>query len=708
MEWTEIISLAAAVLALIAAGAVLFRVEGSVAGKLFAVGMLLFGGEALINFFSVRQLALNEELRWQELRYVPLSFLPATWMAFSLTFSRGNYRDYLRGRRNLLILFFLAPVLVLVFTSRQLLSISPDETTIDFGLGAQLLEFILIGASIIVLMNLEQTFRSSVGTQRWKIKLAMLGIGGLFLVRIYTSCQLVIARAPDEAMASLDSAMLILSCALIGVSVIRTKAFSIDLYPSQTALHRSVIVVMIGVYLIIIGVLSKLTTFLGGETDFQLRALVILIGLVGLALLLMSDRLRERSRAWINRYFSRPHYNYHEVWTSFTREMATIRTTEELCPSVAKWVSETLHALSVSVWLVDDTRSDLRLYGSTLDPDKHQLNSAHMDPGDWTVIVQSAIHLDKVVNLDRSYGRPIEVLTRIHPTMFRGGGDRVAVPLSAGNENLGIIIVGDRVDGVPFTSEDEALLTTVAEQAAIELQSIQLSGKLMQAREMEAFQNMSTFFVHDLKNTASSLSLMLQNLPQHFDNPEFRADALRSIGKSVTRINQMIQSLSALRRKLVINPSKINLADTISTHASNLAKDRGIRLVSNVQRAGPVNVDVEQIDRVLTNLIVNAHEASDLEKPIKFSTGQHDGFAFLQVTDEGEGMSKEYIDQKLFRPFQTTKKTGTGIGLYHSKLIVDAHGGRLEVHSRQGAGTTFKVLLPLLELSDEADRIDRG
>src|SRR5690606_7618304 len=122
------------------------------------------------------------------------------------------------------------------------------------------------------------------------------------------------------------------------------------------ALHRSIIVIIIGVYLVVIGVLSKLAMFLGGDANFQLRALVILVGLIGLSLLLMSDRLRERTRAWISRHFDRPHYNYQQVWSSFTRESAALRSRGQLCPAVANWTSKTLNALSVTVWLLDDAR----------------------------------------------------------------------------------------------------------------------------------------------------------------------------------------------------------------------------------------------------------------------------------------------------------------------------------------------------------------
>jgi putative PEP-CTERM system histidine kinase len=702
VEWTNFISFTAACAATLAAFGVLFRHRGSAAGNLFATGMVLFAAEAILQFITSRQDDFESLRRWQELQYVPFSLIPATWVAFSMAFSRGDYRRHLKHRRKLLVLLVLAPTLTLVATGGQLLRFKIDEAEIFLGTGAQILELFLVGGAILVLKNLEQTFRSSVGTQRWKIKLVVLGIGGLFLVRIYTSCQLIIDGTPNGTLGELNSGMLIIACVLVGISVRRTKDFSIDLYPSHAALQRSVIVVIIGVYLVVIGVLSKLATFLGSETNFQLRALVILIGLVGLALLLMSDRLRERSHAWITRYFQRPHYNYQHVWTSFKRDITGNSSPNELCQSIATWISKTINALSVTVWLVDESKKNLLLAGSTLDPEQKLPETDPEDAANWTVVVQSAIHLEHTVNLCNSGGNPISSLLGLQPQMFPNGGDRFAVPLKTGGGNMGVIIVGDRIDGVPLNSEDEELLATVAEQASLELQSLRMADELMKSREMEAFQNMSTFFVHDLKNTASSLSLMLQNLPKHFDNPDFREDALRSIQKSVDRINEMIQSLSALRRKLVVDPVQVDLSKTVLEMADSLEKARNLRIKKNLGTTGPVNIDIEHMNRVLTNLIVNADEASANGDEIHLRTGTKDSLAFFEVADHGEGMSADFIAKKLFKPFQTTKKSGTGIGLYHSKMIVDAHRGRVEVQSEPGVGTTFRILLPLLHTVDEA------
>jgi putative PEP-CTERM system histidine kinase len=320
-------------------------------------------------------------------------------------------------------------------------------------------------------------------------------------------------------------------------------------------------------------------------------------------------------------------------------------------------------------------------------------------------LASEAAGLRQIVNLDASPPVDRSSLTKLQPRVFPNGGDRWAVPLRSADSGVGVMLVGDRVSGLPITIEDRELLQTVAEQAAILLNGIRLSHRLMDAREMEAFQSMSTFFVHDLKNTASSLSLMLQNLPRHFDNPEFREDALRSIRKGVDRINHMIESLSALRRKLVVDPQPGDLAE-LRDAAERLARERGLRLDTDFQPAGPVRLDRDQLERVVTNLLVNAHEATTNGEPVTVRTFVADGMARLTVEDRGCGMTAEYVGRQLFRPFQTTKKTGTGIGLYHSKMIVDAHGGRMEVRSKPGEGTSVSLVLPLVRSTDEADSPD--
>jgi signal transduction histidine kinase len=105
-------------------------------------------------------------------------------------------------------------------------------------------------------------------------------------------------------------------------------------------------------------------------------------------------------------------------------------------------------------------------------------------------------------------------------------------------------------------------------------------------------------------------------------------------------------------------------------------------------------MDRAQIQNVLTNLLLNARDALTSGGQIKVETSQRNGWAILRVSDNGCGMTTEFIKRSLFRPFQTTKKKGLGIGMFQARIIVEAHHGRIEVESTPGKGTAFRILLP--------------
>jgi putative PEP-CTERM system histidine kinase len=255
--------------------------------------------------------------------------------------------------------------------------------------------------------------------------------------------------------------------------------------------------------------------------------------------------------------------------------------------------------------------------------------------------------------------------------------------------------LGDRVRGEDFSAEDFDLLRTIADQTAGSLLNLKLSSDLQQVREREAFQTVSAFMIHDLKNLASKLSLTVENLPTHFENPEFRKDALKVISQSVTKINNLCSNLSILSHKIELKRAKIDLNKLVISTLLDLHGCLKVPLIQNLQPLPKLFVDSEQIQRVLTNLILNANEAMTNGGEIHVATEQRDGCIVLTVKDNGCGMPEEFIEHFLFRPFKTTKKQGMGIGLFQSKMIVEAHQGRIEVESKEGRGTTFRVFLPL-------------
>jgi len=487
---------------------------------------------------------------------------------------------------------------------------------------------------------------------------------------------------------------LLLGTLLLAFSFLRTGLSEVDVYPSHAFLYGSLTIVLVGVYLLSVGVLAEIVARFGGDQAFALKALLLLLTLVGLAVVLMSDRVRHRTQQFISRHLRRPVYDYRRVWAAFTERTTSRLDQADLCRAVAMLIAETFNTLSVTVWVVDPHRQQLRFGASTALTE--QAANELLDLGDDSAAVIAAVHAAPTpLDLSSAEGGWVETLKRCNPDHFKKGGNRVCVPLVAAGEVLGLITLADRVSGVQFSHEDYDLLKCIGDQVAASLLNLQLSRKLIEARELEAFQSMSAFFVHDLKNTASTLSLMLRNLPVHFNDPEFRADALRGIGASVDRLNDLVQRLALIRRGLEVKPVLADLNQLVKAALGQIDGADSIEVIQELQSVPRLPVDLEQLPKVLTNLLLNAREAISGSGTIRVATMVQGGHAVVSVADTGCGMSAEFLSRRLFRPFQTTKKKGLGIGMFQSKMIIEAHGGRVEVASEPGRGTTFRVVLPL-------------
>jgi putative PEP-CTERM system histidine kinase len=662
----------------------------------FATGMLLLGAECLFSALSRGAQRPAQIELWQSWRLLTLATIPCVWTLFSLSYARQKKQTF-RARRG----FALATALILPgllaywYREEFILSIQQTAwgTKWQMTLGAP--GMILFGAVLVgavgVIMNLERTFRAAVGTMRWRIKSMLLGVGLVFVVRIYTSSQVLLYRGFDSSLDSLNAGALIVGSLLMLRSLVRTGHFDLEVYPSQSVLQNSVTVLLAGAYLLIVGILAKLVAYIGGDAAFAPKALLILVALVLLALALQSDRFRLEIRQFVSRHFRRSPYDYRSVWKTFTEGTASRVEQADLSRGVLRLVADTFQALSVSIWVLDGKKDRLVPAGSTVSSANRSTETS------------AAVNASNLLTYFQAHPAPVDLelrsdqwaseLREIHPAQFETGGNRVCVPMIARGDLLGIIIVGDRVGGVRYSVEDFDMLKCVGDHAAASFLNVQLSSKLLEAKELEAFQAMAAFFVHDLKNAASTLNLMLQNLPVHYDDPEFRADALRGISKTVGHINRLISRLGQLRHELKLEVAESDLNEVVESVLTGVDHSPGFAVVKEIRPLPKSLLDREQIHKVVTNLVLNAAEAVPREGEIRVSTDRVDGWVVLTVADNGCGMSPEFMSQSLFRPFQTTKKNGLGIGMFQSKMIVEAHGGKILVTSEPGKGTTFRVSL---------------
>jgi len=695
----SLLAFAAALFSGLLGFAALIRKPGAVASWGFFVGMQTLAIESVLDGISMNALLPEKVVEWQTLVYVARSFLPGWWLLFSLTYSRGNYREFLAKWRFPLALAFVVPVAVIVASQAGLLHFVLDEKDgqllrLHFSGGARELSAFVLIEAVFILLHLEKTFRSAVGTMRWKIKFLVLGLAIVFSARIYIESQRLLYSEYNPGLADVETGALFIGCTLIAIAYLRNGFAEIDLYPSPAVLQGSFTLLLAGGYLFIVGVLAQIVVHLGGAGSFRTDIYLIFLGAAGLALLLFSDRFRQRLQRFVSRHFARPQHDFRKTWGLMAQSLSSVLDQTTLCRTAARLMSETFNVLSVTIWLIDEKSARLTMGAST-----SHANAEPCDADAGYALQDSAVKrirdLKRPFDLEKIDEEWAATLREMHSPQFRKGGNRVCVPFLAGERLLGLAVLADRVDGTPYTLEELDLLGCIGNQAAAGLLNLRLAEELVLAKQLEAFQTMSAFFVHDLKNVVSGLSLTLENLPVHFDDLVFREDALRGISTTVNRVNHLVRRLSVLKNKIELRPVESDLNQLVAETVDSLQWVPDVKLVKVLNPLPNIVADPERLQNVVTNLLLNARDVVGKGGQVRVETSQLNGCAVLAVSDNGCGMSPLFLRDSLFRPFRTTKKEGLGIGLYQSRMIVEAHRGSIQVESEPGKGTTFRVFLPL-------------
>jgi putative PEP-CTERM system histidine kinase len=676
------------------------RKQRSLATWCFSAGMLVLALESLFGAIANDALLPEKAAFWGTLALAAKSFLPGVWLTFSLTYSRANYRDFLLRSRWLLVGAFLVPLLSLAAIYRPFFYVVAYKPPVEgWGLmlddPAKILNVLVLVSTVLILMNVERTFRAAVGTMRWRIKFLVLGLGVIFGARIYTGSQALLFSDYSSGRLSVEATALLIGCALIAVAYLRTGFSEIDVYPSRAVLQTSVTVLLTGAYLFVVGVLAQIVVRFGGAASFPIDAFVVLLGVAILAVLLLSDRAQQSLQLFISRHFKRPQHDFRQIWARFTRSLSSALDETALGTIATRLISETFGALSVSMWLFDEQGARLIRVSSTADVEQAQSDDSIASIAGKETDSAELVKLSRPFDLGRAKEKWAQVLLERSSGQFRTGGSPICVPLVGGEHCLGAIVLADRVRGLGYSAEEMDLLKCIGEQVAASLLKLRLTEEIMERKELEAFQTMSAFLIHDLKNAASTLGLMLENLPTHFNNPAFREDAFRGIGSAASRINDLINRMNALRHELPLKPAELDLNLVVTEALATLNGTLENKLVTKFDQIPKILADGQQLQSVCTNLLLNACDAVDTNGRISVETTRQGEWVALSVSDNGCGMTEHFIKNSLFRPFRSTKKKGLGIGMFQSKTIVEAHQGKIHVESQLGVGTTFRVMLPL-------------
>jgi putative PEP-CTERM system histidine kinase len=699
----SLVPFAAGLASLLIAIVSVLRKKPSPAAWCFFAGMAALGIQSAFTGLGLRASQPDEMVYWLTLAFVVESVLPFAWLCFAVTYSRTDCLDFLARWRIPLVLAGGGPVVLSIGFRDRLFQVVPGEVLgpvwgLQLGAIAKALNGVLLITLVVVLMNLEQTFRSAVGTMRWRIKFVVLALIVVFGTHIYVLSQGILFSANPIALPDLESGALLIGCVFLAVAYARTGLAEIDVYPSLVVLRSSLTILIVGGYLLVVGVLAQLVRRFGGAEIFQFQSYIVLLGMAGLAVLLLSDRTRQQIRSFSVRHFSRSQHDSVRIWTSFSQRVASVRDQSELCGESARLISETFDALSVNIWL-KNSEGRLVVVASTA---RHARGTDGEKSNDGELPDTASRTLTAALEV-RSSAFDLEVVNeawaeqfrQLNPATFANGGNRLCVPLRSGEERLGAIVLADRVGGAPYSLEEMELLACIGDQITSVLLNLRLASEVASARELEAFRTMSAFFVHDLKNAAASLNLTLKNLPVHFHNPAFREDALRAIGNTAGRIDDMIARLSALRERPSFALVEADLNWLVSDALNSVDELPNVEVATELEPIPSILADRQQIQNVVINLVLNAQDAVSSGGRIRVRTEHRGVRVVLSVSDNGCGMSPAFLKNSLFRPFQSTKKKGLGIGLFQSRAIVQAHGGGIHVESEPGGGTTFLVSLPV-------------
>lgn len=667
--------------------------------RVFAAGMAALALVEVCQGMSARALLNTEIFFWERLSLIPAAALPGSWILFSLSYGRSNYEELVKKWKWLIGGSFAFPLVWMALFRDSLFAdaIRSAEflvSSIPLGWPGYVVHLFFFLSDVVILANLEATLRASTGAKRWRIKFMILGLVALFAMQIYTISQTLLFSSVNLALLPLNASATIVADLLILVALMRHRFLNVDIYISRSVLYNSLTVLVVGSYLLAVGLLAATIHSWGGDRVLHVGAFTVFLALLALTVFLLSSQLQQGVKRFISRNFYRQRYDYRKEWTTFTERTTSLMDIGDLASAVVRMVSETFAVASVTIRLLDEASDRLVPAGSTAFTDLQGRDPKVIEDGS-AALVRYLRDQRAPVDVLQSADYRVNMLRQSYPDVFGGTGIRYAVPLIAGRQFLGVMTLGDRMTHESFSIEDVDLLKTIADQTAGNLLNLRLTERLMKAKELEAFQTLSAFFIHDLKNLASMLSLTMQNLPANYDNPAFRNDTLRVISESVGKMNAMCSRLSLLTKKLDLQQTPTDLNELVTTTLASLNGSVTVSLIQDLRPVPRISVDRDQIQKVLINLVLNATEAVGNPGEIRVSTDQIDGWAVLSVRDNGCGMSKEFIERSLFRPFQTTKSRGMGIGLFHSKKIVEAHHGRIEVESDAGKGSTFRVMLPV-------------
>lgn len=556
-----------------------------------------------------------------------------------------------------------------------------------------------IALNVLGLVLVEQLFRNTPEDERWNVKPLCLGLTAAFIFDLYLFADALLFGRVDADAWSVRGLVHALVIPLLVLSTTRNRNWTMRMALSRRVVFHSTALMASGAYLLFIAAAGYYVRYFGGNWGRALQVAVIFAGLLVLCTMAFSGSLRAKLRVIVAKHFFSYRYDYRDEWLRFTQALSARGGQRELGQDVIKGLADMLESPAGSLWLRDAIGRNF-VQGARWNMPTDTVS----EPAD-SEFIRFLNESGWVINLEEFRSSPERYRKlRLPHWLSEWPNAWLVIPLSSASELLGFVVLGTARTRIDVNWEVNDLLKTAARQAATFLGQMQATEALLEARKFDAFNRMSAFVVHDLKNIVAQLSLMLKNAERHRDNPEFQKDMRMTVEHSVDRMKQLMMQLREGTTP-VDAPSGIDLAtvvDRIQRAKANQQPGVELRVETNVVAQG----HMDRLERVIGHLVQNAIDATAAEGRVWVRLAKLNGLAMIEVGDTGRGMTPEFVRDRLFKPFQTTKATGMGIGAYESFQYVQELGGRVEVDSTPDVGTQVRLLLPAFDAGgDSTNRI---
>jgi putative PEP-CTERM system histidine kinase len=543
--------------------------------------------------------------------------------------------------------------------------------------------------SVLILSATEQIYRNAVVDSRSGLNYFCVAIAAIFVFDLI-SFVLAIAGAATEteywAARGFVNAMFAFP---LGVGVLRTFRLSFDVQLPRQIVFYTFGVTAIGIYFVLTVMGHYYIRTYGGSWA-EVAGVVFIVGTVGfVAMLLVSPSTRARVRVFLMKTFFQYKYDYRKEWLRFISTLS--ETGLENVPTTAiRAVGQIVNSPGGIIWLQEREGEAYLPVGAwrcdtptvtPIDPDNSLIR--FLQERQWVV---------DLLEMKRDPARYEDL--ELDPWFDDGEDWWLIVPLVLGNRLFGFILLLEPRVVPKLNFEDHDLLRTVGRHVATHINQAESDRRLAESSQFGTYNRLSAFLMHDLNNLIAQQSLVVKNAERFRQNPKFVDDAIDTIAHSVSRMKRLMEQLS--NRSDPPENQRTDLRDVLAKAVKRSEPRVPVPVLSPMETEIPVKADPERLTTVFEHLIRNAQDATPKDGGIAISAEMLDGVARVSISDNGCGMTPEFVRERLFRPFDSTKGSQSmGIGAYQAREYVRMLGGHVTVTSEVGAGTTFELRLPV-------------